>query len=115
MSAIRTTNNIKGGNIAFYFASPALAAFLTFITYELALGSLTATKVFTVLGVLQSVRLHLGYFFPVGVQVCELWLCLAFRIFVSSLLPTESCRIDGRCASFRRFASIRRASSLGSQ
>ncbi len=69
MKAISTTNVIRGGNIAFYFASPTLAAFLTFLTYELALGSLTASNVFTVLGVLQGVRLHLGYFFPVGVQV----------------------------------------------
>lgn len=68
LRAIRTTNIIRGGNMAFYFSAATITAFFTFLTYELVEGGLTAARVFTVYGILQGIRLPLGFFFPIGVQ-----------------------------------------------
>eukprot|EP00045_Choanoeca_perplexa_P017109 m.242188 g.242188 ORF g.242188 m.242188 type:complete len:1449 (-) comp17453_c0_seq21:1230-5576(-) len=68
LKTIRQTNVIRGSNMAFYFISGTLTAFLSLMTYDLLGNELTAEKVFTSISVLQSIRLSIALFFPIGVQ-----------------------------------------------
>jgi len=64
------SNQIRGFNLAFNFASGPLMAFLCFLTFELLGNSLTAENVFATIGYLNTMKIPMALFFPIAIQVC---------------------------------------------
>lgn len=69
LQSLVKSNQIRGFNISFNFMAGPLMAFLCFVTYEFLGNVLTAEKVFSSIGYLNTLRHTMALFFPMGIQV----------------------------------------------
>ncbi|XP_067118442.1 ATP-binding cassette sub-family C member 4-like isoform X1 [Centruroides vittatus] len=65
---IRQTSILRGINIALFFVSSKLILFLSFLTYILLGGQLTARTVFVSISLFNNLRLCMTLFFPYGIS-----------------------------------------------
>eukprot|EP00053_Salpingoeca_punica_P008395 m.75471 g.75471 ORF g.75471 m.75471 type:complete len:1454 (-) comp14582_c0_seq1:396-4757(-) len=92
--------SLRAFNMGFYFVSPALTSFISFLSYDLSGNTLTAEKVFSTMALFAALRLTAATFFPTGIQAVS-EMKIVFRRFTSLMVAGE---FEGRDAAAVRAA-----------
>eukprot|EP00911_Craspedida_sp_UC1_P000184 UC1_evm1s144 len=109
------SNQVRGFNMSFNMVAPPIMAFVCFATYWFQGNQLTAEKVFSTVGYINSLRISMATFFPIAVQNLSEMRSVFSRLEQFLTLPEMPAALEGQGGYSYGSDSSNRGSSDGQQ